>query len=69
MATLDTVATAQAIYAEVYGDIDDKGLKASKMTEIHDWLEEGDLRDNPTVDELAAEWREYDAEDVAARGV
>jgi hypothetical protein len=57
---------ADAIYAEVFGHLDDKRFRAAKVQEIYDWLEAGDLDDKPDVANLAAEWREYDVADVAA---
>ena len=58
---------AESIYSAVFGSIDDKYFAETKTTEIRDWLEAGDLDDNPNVTELAAEWREYDSHDVAER--
>jgi len=62
--TLTTLA--EVIYSEVFGHLDDKGFRTSKVQEIHEWLEAGDLDPLPTAADLADEWREYDAEDVAA---
>ena len=62
--TLTTLA--DAIYSEVFGHLDDKAFRASKVQEVYDWLEAGDLDDNADVAALADEWREYDADDVAA---
>ena len=66
MTKRNLTALADAIYTEVFGHLDDKYFAESKIAEIRDWLEAGDLDDNPNVTELAAEWREYDADDVAA---
>jgi hypothetical protein len=55
---------AQAIYDEVF-DIPDKVFQPAKVQEIYEWLVNGDLVDDPDLDTLVAEWREYDAEDVA----
>lgn len=59
---------AQAMYTEVYGDIDDKFFKAEKVEEIENWLEEGDP-DLSNLAALVAEWREYDAGEIEQRGV
>ena len=59
--------TAQAIYREIYGEIDNKFFKAEKIAEIETWLEEGDPTDDMPA--LVAEWREYDAEEIEARNV
>jgi len=57
---------AEAVYSQVFGHLDDKYFESGKVTEIYDWLESGDLTDDQTAEALAAEWREYDAADVAA---
>ncbi len=57
---------AEAVYREVFGHLDDKYFKASKVQEIYEWLEAGDGGVDRTVADLVAEWREWDAEDVAA---
>lgn len=53
---------ARAIYREVYGHLDDKNHKAAKVTEIRDWLLDGDMGEGRSVEALAEEWREYDTE-------
>jgi len=54
-------ALAARIYSEIYGDVDDKRHKAAKVQQIYEWLTTGDdLAPDPDVEELAAEWREYD---------
>ena len=50
---------ANKLYSKVYGDIDDKSFRAKTTGEIYDWLYEGNLDDEPTVDQLAKEWQEY----------
>ena len=62
---IDTLA--EAIYTEVFGTIDDARFESEKTTEILDWLADGDEGKGRTVADLADEWREYDAADVAAR--
>jgi hypothetical protein len=54
---------ASAIYSEVYGHLDDKRHRARLETEIRDWLTEGDGGVGRTVEDLAAEWREYNPDD------
>jgi hypothetical protein len=50
------------IYDEVYGHIDDKRHKTQYITEIYDWLANGDI-DGRSLGDLVEEWREYTAED------
>ena len=50
---------AERIYNEVFGG-DDKYHRAEHQGRIEDWLHDGDLDDNPSLDELVAEWREFD---------
>ena len=57
---------AETIYSEVFGHLDDKIFRARKVQEIHEWLGDEELEDNPSVVDLVAAWREYDTEDVAA---
>jgi len=57
------LAIAEAIYGAVFGDLDDKRFGPAKVQEIYDWLDAGDPSSD--LDSLIAEWREYDAEDVA----
>ncbi len=67
MPKLDDIATR--IYSECFGHLDDKRFRASKTTEIRDWLATGDLSDRPGLRRLVAEWREHDADDPNLRGV
>lgn len=54
---------AEEIYPIAYPDVDDRAFRRDKTEMIADWLEDGkDLHDNPTAEQLAAEWLEYDAE-------
>jgi len=57
---------AEQLYSMLYGDIDDKRHKARYLQELLDWLEAGDLQDNPTLEALAQEWRER--EEAAEEG-
>jgi hypothetical protein len=57
------LALASAIYSEVYGHLDDKRHSARLTTEIRDWLTEGDEGRGRAVEDLAAEWREYNPDD------
>ena len=50
------------IYDEVYGHLDDKRHKSRFITEIIDWLINGDL-EGRSLEDLVEEWREYTAED------
>lgn len=50
---------AERIYNEVFGG-DDKYHRAEHQGRIEDWLHDGDLDDNPGLEELVAEWREFD---------
>jgi len=54
---------AEAIYSAVFGDLDDECFGSAKVQEIYDWLNAGDPSND--LNSLIAEWREYDAEDVA----
>ena len=51
------LALAEAIHTEVCG-CDSK--RCSLVSEIYDWLTDGDT-DDMSVDDLVAEWREYTA--------
>lgn len=62
----ELVAAADAIYGRVFGHLDDKFFSPGKTQEIFEWLYCGDLDAVLNIDALAAEWREYDADDVAA---
>lgn len=46
------------IYDDVYGHLDDKRHKSRFITEIIDWLINGDL-EGRSLEDLAEEWREY----------
>lgn len=50
---------AERIYNEVFGG-DDKYHRAEHQGRIEDWLNDGDLSDNPTLEQLVAAWIEYD---------
>ena len=56
--------TADRIYSEYYGHLDDTAFAATKMQEIIDWLRDGDTN-GATTEQLVAEWAEYDAEEIA----
>ena len=60
---------AQAVYSEVFSTLDDKRLRERKTAEIEDWLDDGYLGDNPSAATLAAEWREYDYDDLLELGL
>ena len=55
-----TEALARAIYEEVYPTVDDKYFRRKKVSEINDWLSDGDNDFNRSVLSFAEEWREYD---------
>jgi hypothetical protein len=66
--TMDETYTQElieTIYSECYGHLDDKWFRDDKLTEIYDWLVNGDAFDC-TVQDLVNEWREYDADDIEA---
>ena len=50
---------ADQIYLEVYGHIDSKQHYHQFIAQIQDWLYDGDLDDNPDIQGLVEEWREY----------
>jgi len=50
------------IYDEVYGHLDDKRHKSQYVSEIYDWLANGDI-EGRSIEDLVEEWREYTAED------
>ncbi len=52
--------TANAIYTEIFGSIDNKQFEEHRCGQIEDWLREGDLDDEPSITELVWEWIEYD---------
>ena len=56
---------ADTIYTAVFGDLDDRRFYSAKVSEIEDWLADGDGELNAAV--LIAEWIEYDADDIAER--
>lgn len=58
---------ADAIYTEIFGEIDDKYFQDEKTSEIYDWLVDGDTNPMPTLAELVDEWREYDPADIEER--
>jgi len=58
MMDTDIVKLAEAVYSEVYGNIDSKAHKAELMSDIYDWLMAGDQAQGRTVADLAAEWQE-----------
>lgn len=51
---------AAAIYNNNFGHLDDKVFADQKTTEIADWLSNGDLHGDETIEQLTDEWREYD---------
>lgn len=54
-----------SIARQMHGDLCDCDDKRCTLTgEIYDWLVEGDLDDNPSVEQLVSEWREYAAPDA-----
>ena len=50
---------AERIYNEVFGG-DDKYHRGEHQGRIEDWLHDGDLGDNSSLEDLVAEWREFD---------
>ena len=56
---------AEQIYVEVYGDADDKYAHATCITEIEEWLADGDPGPY-TFTELVVLWQEYVAEEAEA---
>lgn len=54
-------ALADRIYTAVYGRYDDRRHQSQMMSEIADWIREGDWGADqvPDVEALVAEWREY----------
>ena len=56
-----TSEMAAEIYDLVYTG-DDKYHRASRVSEIQDWLDDGSLIGNETAEQLAQEWNEYDQE-------
>jgi hypothetical protein len=62
----ELVAAAEAIYGKVFPNLWDKYWSPGKTQEIFDWLYYGDLDETHDIDALAAEWREYDSDDVEA---
>ena len=58
---MDTNKMANEIYDLVYTG-DDKYHRASKTSEIQDWLDDGSLIGDETAEQLAHEWNEYDQE-------
>ncbi len=51
---------AYEIYLRMYGDVDDKHHHARKLTEILDWLSNGDLEGTESIESIVADWLEYD---------
>jgi hypothetical protein len=56
---------ADKIYSNVYPDVDDKRFYDKKLTEIFDWLCNGNSEEieNWTAESLIDEWKEYDQEE------
>ena len=52
---------ARAIYSELHGHLDYKYFKAMRVSEILDWLSDGDI-EGRSIEDLVEEWREYTAE-------
>ena len=52
---------ADKIYSNVYSEVDDKKFYNKKLSEIFDWLCNGDW--SGTIEELTDEWKEYDQEE------
>lgn len=50
---------AAQIYSSAYGNVDSKGHRADKQGEIEDWLTDGDLDGDETLDELVEMWGNY----------
>ena len=65
---MKTLKMADAIYTECYPTVDDKRFRDAKTTEILDWLSTWPADDSASQDvtALVTEWREYDAEEIAA---
>jgi Arc/MetJ-type ribon-helix-helix transcriptional regulator len=58
METKRITELAEGIYGEVYGDIDNKKFHSRRVSEITDWLIDGEpLEGDETVAELAKQWR------------
>lgn len=51
---------AHRIYQVVYPGIDSRQHFAENCGRIEDWLRDGDLDDNPSLNDLVAEWRAFD---------
>lgn len=65
---MDLNALADAIYTAHFGHLDDKQFRVTKTQEIHDWLA-GGTPQYLTLDELIAEWAEYDADEIEANAL
>ncbi len=59
----DNRELAQAIYNEAYSGADDRQFRDAKVGEIADWLTEGDLPLDMTLDWLVVLWAEYEGND------
>ena len=57
---MNTKQTARSIYQAVWPTVDSKSHQAEHQGRIEDWLNDGDLDDNPSVEELVTGWREFD---------
>lgn len=61
---MDTRQLAEAIYSEVYGDVDSKAFHRDRVREIEDWLDDGEPVTGETVAQLARQWhQEHTGED------
>jgi Arc/MetJ-type ribon-helix-helix transcriptional regulator len=48
----------EGVYSDVYGDIDNKKFHSHRVTEIIDWLTDGEpLEGDETISDLANQWR------------
>ena len=52
---------AEAIYGEVYGEIDHKAFHRDRVREIEDWLEDGEPVTDETPAQLARQWHQEHA--------
>lgn len=58
---MDTRQLAEAIYSEIYGDVDHKTFRRDRVHEIEDWLDEGEPVTDETTAKLARQWHQEHA--------
>jgi len=63
---MKTATLAEAIYSEVYGDIDSKAFHRDRVREIQDWLDDGEPVTDETPAQLARQWRQEHTGDEEA---